>query len=263
MKISVVTAAKNAAATIRDTLLSVQSQTYADVEHVVVDGRSVDATLAIVKEHASRVSKVTSQNDSGIYEAFNRGLALTTGEIIAFLNADDFYETPDVLAKVAASFAKQDVDMLFGDVVLVRAEDVSSVVRYYRSGSFRPARLARGFMPAHPATFVRRSVYERCGGFNASYRIAGDFEWVARVFRSTPARYTYLPEVLVRMREGGLSTRGIRSTVRITREIRRACQEQGISTSYLKLLSRFPEKLLEYISRPAPAPSRISGGEID
>jgi len=263
MKISIITAAKNAAATIRDTLLSVQSQSHADVEHLIVDGCSTDATLAIVEQHGARVATVVSERDSGIYEAFNRGLAMASGELIAFLNADDCYETHDVLARVAERFERGDIDMLFGDVLLVRADDLSAVVRYYSSGSFKPARLARGFMPAHPATFVRRSVYQNCGGFNASYRIAGDFEWVARVFRSTQARYAHLPEVLVRMREGGLSTRGIRSTMRITREIRRACHEQGIPTNYLKLLSRFPEKVLEYIARPAPARSQISGGGVD
>ena len=251
MKISIITAAKNAAVTIRDTMLSINAQTHPDVEHIVVDGRSTDRTLDIVRESGQRVAAVVSERDSGIYEAFNRGLAMASGDVIAFLNADDLYERPDVLARVAAEFSTRDIEMLFGDVLLVRADDLTSVVRYYSSASFKAARLARGFMPAHPATFVRRSLYERCGNFNASYRIAGDFEWVARVFRSSGPRYVHLPEVFVRMREGGLSTRGFRSTMRITREIRRACHEQGIPTNYLKLLSRFPEKLLEYIARPA------------
>jgi glycosyltransferase involved in cell wall biosynthesis len=262
MKISVITVAKNAAGTIQDTLRSVQAQDYPDVEHLIVDGRSTDATLTVVEKHGRHVARVVSEKDSGVYEAFNRGLKLASGDIIAFLNADDFYDSDQLLSQIAAQFQLHDVDVLFGDVLLVRADDTRSIVRYYSSRSFVPARLARGFMPAHPSMFVRRSVYDHFGGFNASYRIAGDFEWVARVFGHSPIRYRHLPKVFVRMREGGLSTRGIRSTVRITREIRRACSEQGIATNYLKLLSRFPEKMLEYYSRPKAAHGRRQPTEI-
>jgi glycosyltransferase involved in cell wall biosynthesis len=249
---SIITAAKNAAGTIADTLKSVRAQDFPHVEHVIVDGCSTDGTLDVVERHRDRVAKVVSERDSGVYEAFNRGLKLVSGDVVAFLNADDFYESPTLLSEVAAQFERHGVDVLFGDVLLVRADDPSSIVRYYSSKSFVPARLARGFMPAHPSMFVRRSVYERYGGFDASFRIAGDFEWVARVLGRHRTHYRHLEKVFVRMREGGLSTRGLRTTLRITREIRRACAQQGIATNYLKLISRIPEKLLEYHRRPTP-----------
>lgn len=253
VKISIVTAAKNAAGTIADTLCSVGVQDHADVEHVVIDGCSDDGTLDIIHKNSARVARVVSEADAGIYDAFNRGLKISTGDAIGFLNADDVYESGSVLGEVAREFERSDADIIFGDVLLVRPLELDRVVRYYSSHKFSPSRLARGFIPAHPAMFVRRTVYEHFGGFNPSYRIAGDFEWAARVFGIGAVNYRHLPRVLVRMREGGVSTRGIASTVRITREIRQACRDNGIKTSYLKLVSRFPEKVLEYYRRPGLA----------
>jgi glycosyltransferase involved in cell wall biosynthesis len=253
MRVSVITAVKNGASTLADALSSVRRQRYTDVEHIVVDGRSTDDTLRVVREYGQHVATVVSEADSGPYEAFNRGLRLATGGIVAFLNADDLYETEDVVADVVRELESPTVDVLFGDVLLVRADDVRSVTRYYRSGALSRARLARGLMPAHPATFVKRTVYEKFGGFDASYRIAGDFEWTARVFYGSSIGYKHLPQVLARMREGGLSTRGIGSKIRITCEVRRACRRHGIATSYLRLLSRFPEKILQYRDRPPTA----------
>lgn len=254
MKISVVTAVRNCRSTIADTLQSVAAQSHATREHVVADGGSDDGTLEILEQHRSQIARLRSGPDQGIYDAFNKGLELASGEIVGFLNADDMYEYPGVLADVAEAFAASDTEVVFGDVVLVRADDTSLVTRYYRSASFHPARIARGFMPAHPAMFVRRRVFEKFGGFDASYRIAGDFAWVARVLGAGRVPYTYLPKVLVRMRQGGISTRGLGSTIRITRELRRGCRDADIDTSYARLLSRFPEKLLELLRRP-PAPS--------
>jgi glycosyltransferase involved in cell wall biosynthesis len=253
MRVSVITAVKNGAATLADTLSSVSRQRYPDIEHIVVDGRSSDDTLRVVRQHGQHVATVVSEADSGPYEAFNRGLQLATGGIVAFLNADDLYESDEVIANVVRELEPAGVDLLFGDVLLVRADDVRSVTRYYRSGALSRARLARGIMPAHPATFVKRSIYERFGGFDTSYRIAGDFEWTVRVVSDSSVASKHLPQVLVRMREGGLSTRGIRSKIRITREVRRACREHGLATSYLRLLSRLPEKILQYRDRPPTA----------
>jgi glycosyltransferase involved in cell wall biosynthesis len=253
MRVSVITAVKNGAATLADALASVRTQRYSNIEHIVVDGQSSDDTLRIVREHGQHVTTVVSEADSGPYEAFNRGLRLASGSIVAFLNADDSYESDDVIANVVREIEPTDVDVLFGDVLLVRADDVRAVTRYYRSGAVSRARLARGIMPAHPATFVKRTVYEKFGDFDASYRIAGDFEWTVRVFSDSSVAYKHLPQVLVRMREGGLSTRGIGSKMKINREILRACRRHGIATSYLRLFSRLPEKIFQYLDRPPTA----------
>jgi glycosyltransferase involved in cell wall biosynthesis len=256
LKISVITAVRNNVRTIADAIDSVASQSYPQREHVIIDGASTDGTVQLLEQHRHRLQALRSEPDTGVYDAFNKGVRLATGDVVCFLGADDFYESDDIFEQVAAAFAAGDVDIVYGDVVMVKSEDTSAVVRFYSSAPFTTERIARGFMPAHPSMFVRRSLFERLGLFDTSYRIAGDFHWVARALTAGKARYRHVPRTFVRMRLGGLSTRGLRSTVRITREIRRACRELGITTNYLRLLSRLPEKLLEYRRRPARSAAR-------
>lgn len=249
MKLTVITVAYNAAATIADTLRAVATQTYAQIEHIVVDGASKDATREIVARHGARVARLVSEPDRGIYDAMNKGLALASGEVIGFLNADDVYASDHVVADVARAMQAEDLDALYGDVAFFRSDAPGTVVRRYRSDRFSPARIGWGWMPAHPALFLHRRVYARFGNFRTDYRIAGDYEFVARIFKTDSLRYRYLPEALVHMRVGGVSTGGWRNTVVLNREVLRACRENGIPTNPLKILSKYPAKLLEFLRR--------------
>ena len=249
MRTSVITVCANAVATIEETLRSVAAQTHRAVEHIVIDAASADGTMDIVNRYRTGLAHVVSEPDGGIYDAMNKGLALATGDIVCFLNADDVYAHRAVLAQVAQAMERQALDALFGDVVFFRPEAPDKVVRRYRSHRFSPAGIARGWMPPHPALFVRRAVFQRVGGFRTTYRIAGDFEFVARAFGKDELRYAYLPEVLVRMRHGGISTAGWRSNLLLNVEVLRACRENGIQTSMLKILSKYPAKLLELLRR--------------
>lgn len=249
MKISIVTVAYNAAHTIGDTLASVAAQTHPDIEHIVVDGASTDGTLAVVERHGGRVARLISEPDKGIYDAMNKGLRVATGDVIGLLNADDVYADDGVLARVASTMAHERLDALFGDAEFVHPERPDRPLRRYRSERFRPDRIAWGWMPAHPTLFLRRQVYERFGLFRPDYRIAGDFELVARVFHGDTLKYRHLPEVMVRMRTGGISTGGWRSTLLLNREVLRACRENGIRTSLPRILSKYPAKLLEFLHR--------------
>lgn len=249
MKISIITVTFNAVETVADTLQSVASQTYGDVEHIVIDGASTDGTQEIVTRHISAISRFVSEPDNGIYDAMNKGLKLATGEIIGFLNADDVYENDDVLQHVAELIAQNEIDAVFGDAVFVDPAHPKRPIRRYRSDRFRPDRIAWGWMPAHPALFLRRGVYERFGGFRTDYRIAGDFELIARIFHDGTLKYRHVPDVWVRMRTGGISTGGWRSSVLLNREVLRACRENHIPTSLPKILSKYPAKLLEFFHR--------------
>lgn len=249
MKISIITVTFNAVTTVADTLQSVASQTYGDVEHIVIDGASSDGTQELVTRHISAISRFVSEPDKGIYDAMNKGLKLATGEIIGFLNADDIYENDDVLQHVAELIAQNEIDAVFGDAVFVDPAHPKRPIRRYRSDRFRPDRIAWGWMPAHPALFLRRGVYERFGGFRTDYRIAGDFELIARIFHDGTLKYRHVPDVWVRMRTGGISTGGWRSSVLLNREVLRACRENHIPTSLLKILSKYPAKLLEFFHR--------------
>lgn len=249
MKVSIVTVCFNSATTIADTLHSVASQRGADIEHIIVDGASTDGTLDIVTRHGQHVAKIVSEPDKGIYDAMNKGLALVTGEVIGFLNADDVYAHESVLERVTGIISQHDLHALFGDAEFVNSVRPDQPVRRYRSERFNPERIAWGWMPAHPTLFLRRHVYERFGTFRTDYRIAGDFELVARIFHDGTLTYHHLPEVLVRMRTGGVSTGGWRNTILLNREVLRACRENGIQTSLPKILSKYPAKLLEFLRR--------------
>ncbi|MDA8127770.1 MAG: glycosyltransferase family 2 protein [Betaproteobacteria bacterium] len=249
MKISVITVAFNAARTIAHTLESVAAQTHPDIEHIVVDGASTDGTLDVIRRHGAHAAQVISEPDEGIYDAMNKGLRLATGEVIGFLNADDVYADAGVLRRVSVIMEAESLDALFGDAEFVSPARPDRPLRRYRSRRFRPERIAWGWMPAHPTLFLRRQVYERFGHFRTDYRIAGDFELVARMFHAGSLNYRHVPEVLVRMRTGGVSTGGWRNTVLLNWEVLRACRENGIPTSLPKILSKYPAKLLEFIHR--------------
>ena len=252
MKISVVTVTWNSAATVADTLASVNAQTHPDVEQIIVDGGSTDATLAIVQAEGKRVATVVSERDKGIYDAMNKGLKLACGDVIGLLNSDDFLASPEVLATIAEAFADPAVDVVYGDLCYVRQNHTSQIVRYWRSGPFRPGSFARGWAPPHPTLYVRRELYDRFGGFDIAYSLAADFELMVRLLEVHRVRTRYLPQVLVRMRMGGASNNSLRNVVRGNREIWRALHHHGLAGP---MLGWFVHKALlrgrQFLSRPA------------
>lgn len=249
MKISVITVCYNSGATLADALQSVANQTWPEIEHIVIDGASTDGTRAVIERYRGGLAQVVSEPDGGIYDAMNKGLRLATGDVIGFLNADDFYADDRVLERVVDEMERHRLDAVYGDVEFVHSSNLSKLVRRYRSDKFQPKRIAWGWMPAHPALFLRWEVFQRYGGFRPEYRIAGDFEFVARVFSRNELAYRHIPEVFVRMRMGGVSTGGIRNTLLLNREVLRACEENGIATNWFKILSKYPAKLAEFWQR--------------
>lgn len=247
--ISVITVCFNSAATLGNTLQSVADQSWGNVEHIVIDGGSTDATQEVIAQCGAHIARFVSEPDRGIYDAMNKGVHIATGDVIGFLNSDDVYAHQNVLAAVAGIMKREHLDALFGDVEFYRSENPGRTIRRYSSARFKPDRIAWGWMPAHPALFVRREVFRRVGVFRTDYRIAGDFEFVARAFGKNMLRYRHLPEVLVRMRTGGVSTGGWRNTILLNREVLRACRENGIPTSLPKILSKYPAKVLEFLRR--------------
>ena len=253
LSVSIITVCFNSEATIRGTLESVRSQYYEKLEHVVVDGASSDGTVNIVNQYRDSVSTVVSEPDRGLYDAMNKGIHHATGDIIGILNSDDFFENKEVISAVVRLFEDHpEVDIVFGDVVFVEPDNLERVTRYYKSGHFRPWKLRFGWMPPHPATFVRKSAYERVGKYRLDMRIAADYDMFVRWLLVAGLKWKYLDGVLVRMRAGGVSTSGIRSSIRLNREIVRACRDNGVYTNLLLVLSKIPFKLLELIRRPMP-----------
>lgn len=218
VKISLVTATWNCAGTVADCLASVTRQSYANREHVVIDGASRDDTLRVLQAHREELAVLVSEPDRGIYDALNKGVARASGDVVGFLHADDVFAGTDVLAWVAAAFADPTVSAVYGDLQYVRKDDVSQVVRHWQSSPFSRQQLEWGWMPPHPTLYVRREWYERIGGFDTRYRIAADYFSILRLFSLPDFKAVYLPEVLVKMRLGGASNRSLKNIVRKSRE---------------------------------------------
>lgn len=248
MRISVITATYNSGRTIGDTLESVLRQTYSDVELIVVDGASRDDTMDVVRRYEPRFGgrmHWTSEPDRGIYDAMNKGIARATGDVIGILNSDDFYTSDTVLERVAEAMAGGDVDAVYGDIHYVSDTDLHKCVRYYSSRPFRRGLMRLGFMPAHPSFYCRREVYERCGTFDTTYRVAADFENLLRLIYVNHIKTRYLPVDFVTMRTGGASTSGLSSHRQIMRDHLRALRSNGVWSCTPLLGLRYIYKIWE------------------
>jgi glycosyltransferase len=241
VKISVVTAVFNRVATIGAAIESVRAQTYGDVEHIVQDGGSNDGTLEAVRGVANASIKLVSEPDHGIYDAINRGIARTSGEVIGLLHSDDFLASSDALAKIADAFSDLSVHGVYGDLQYVSADDPTKVVRHWRSGEFTPAKLGQGWMPPHPTLYLKREVFEEHGLYDTSFSIAADYDAMLRYLAIGKIKLAYVPEVLVKMRMGGESNRSLERIIKKSREDFRAIRKNkvgGIGTLAAKNLSK-------------------------
>lgn len=253
MKITVITVAYNSAATIADTLQSVASQSHPDVEHWVIDGKSRDDTLRVVHANMHPGLLVSSEPDKGIYDAMNKGLARATGDIVGFLNADDLFADPHALARIASAFEDPGIDACFGDLVYVTSDN-RKVVRYWKSKPFVRGSFARGWCPAHPTFYARRTVMERLGPFDLSYRLAADTEFMMRYLERGDVRSVHIPHVQVRMRVGGATNQSWGNIARQNKEIFQALRKHALPYSTIsfwahKLTSRLWQRLVGSLTR--------------
>ena len=258
MKVSLITVSYNSARTIRDTLVSVQKQTYKDIEHIVVDGNSTDATIEIVKQFldsakdASQdsakgvVTKFSCEKDKGIYDAMNKGLALATGDIIGVLNSDDFYCSNDVIENVVRAFQENETDCLYGDLNYVDPIDTSKIVRKWRSGAYLRENFLKGWMPPHPTFFVKKSCYDSFGTFDTQFKSAADYELMLRFLFKESCSAQHLLKVMIHMRAGGVSNVSLKNRLRANREDRLAWKINGLKPKWFTLLRKPLSKLKQY-----------------
>ena len=247
MQVSVITATYNRGTTIARAISSIKSQTYPNIQVVVIDGASKDNTVPLVSPMLENKDILKSEPDKGIYDALNKGLAVATGEIVAFLHSDDLYFDENVISKVVDAFSDDTIDMVYGDVCFFSAGNVMKTKRRYRSYKFSERNLAWGQMPAHPAIFFRRRVYEKAGYFKTDFKIAADYEFLCRVVQYPELKSTYLSTALVRMQLGGISTGGFRNSILLNKEVFRAIRMNGIYTNIFMILSKYPSKILQFL----------------
>jgi glycosyltransferase involved in cell wall biosynthesis len=247
MKISVVTAVYNRADTVGQAIASVQAQVYPHVEHLIIDGGSTDKTMENVRKYTRAAMRVISEPDEGIYDALNKGIANSTGDVIGVMHSDDFFANAFVLNKVAQEFADPAVGAVYGDLDYVSASDPTKVVRHWKSGNFSKNRLRWGWMPPHPTLFLRRDVFVRLGSYDTSYRIAADYDAILRFLGKGGVRARYIPEVLVKMRVGGESNKSLDRVIRKSREDYRALRSSGMGGAgalIWKNVSKIPQFIL-------------------
>ena len=176
MLISIITVVLNREATVEDTLRSVLAQTYPHIECIVVDGGSVDNTVSAIEKYVPLFEgrlKYISEADFGVYEAMNKGLRMATGDVVGYLNSDDVFKDRHVIETIAQTFEQPEIDAVFGNV-LYRRRNGERLLRRYSGSHFNPGMLPYGIMPPHPSFYARKSCYIKSGGFNTSFRIAGD-----------------------------------------------------------------------------------------
>ena len=246
MKISIITATYNSAATVRDTLLSVRQQDYADIEHIIIDGGSVDETLDIVDDFP-HISKIISEKDNGIYDAMNKGLSIATGEVIGILNSDDIYVDEKVISLIARAFADPLVQSTYADLQYVHHNDLDKIVRTWKTGLFSKKRFYYGWMPPHPTFFLRKKVYDETGLFDLSLRSAADYEMMLRVLLKYEIPAHYIPQVIVKMRAGGVSNASFKNRIKANREDRLAWKLNGLRPYFFTLYVKPIRKISQFI----------------
>lgn len=246
-RISIITVSFNSASTIRDTIDSVLAQSYTDLEYIIVDGRSKDGTVEIVKSYGKKISQFISETDLGIYDAINKGIRISSGDIIGILNSDDSFYNEYVVENIEKAFDDARTEVVIGDVQFFDPAKSSRILRYYSSKKWNPGKFKFGYMPAHPSFYARRELFEKFGIYKTDYTIAADYELMIRFLFVNKVKYSYIEMPFVNMRAGGVSNRSIHSRYLLNKEILRACKENGINTNYLNIYSKYFIKFFEYV----------------
>jgi len=242
MKISIITVTFNSFLFINDCLASVKEQKYDDFEHIIIDGASTDGTLSLLESKREQFGALISKPDKGIYDAMNKGIKIASGDIIGFLNSDDFYVNNDILSKVADIFKNNpSLDACYADLIYTDQNDISKDIRYWKSGKFTPGLFSKGWCPPHPTFFVRSSVYEQFGNFNLNYRIASDVELMMRFIEVHKINVRYIPELWIKMRMGGTTNNSFKNIFIQNKEVLYALNSHNLSNN---LISFFVHKII-------------------
>jgi glycosyltransferase len=249
-KITIITPVLNNIKNIQFLLDNISSQTYKNIEHIIIDGGSTDGTIKIIEDNITKNSRLIIQKDRGLYFALNNGINLSSGDILSFLHSDDLYVSRYVLEKIADTFVNNDIDGVYGDLEYVRKDNINKVVRYWKSGRLSRVRLLLGWMPPHPTLFLKRDIYRKYGLFNTTLRIASDYEFMLRVLLGEKRlRLYYIQEVLVRMRYGGISNRGILALLKKSMEDYKVMRLYGVNIPCISLVLKNISKIPQFILR--------------
>ncbi len=249
MKISIITISFNAAETIEETIKSVISQDYPDVEYIVVDGASTDQTTEIIKKYHSDIDRHVSEPDGGIYDGMNKGVLMASGEFIGILNADDVYAHPQVISRVVQALKASGANAAYADLQYVQRNDISKVTRYWKAGAYERSSFLKGWMPPHPTFFLNRKCYEKHGLYRTRLRSSADYELMLRMLYKHEIPAVYLPEVIVKMKLGGQSNVSLANRLRANKEDRLAWKMNGIKPAPFTFVMKPMGKISQFFRR--------------
>jgi glycosyltransferase involved in cell wall biosynthesis len=245
LKISIITVVFDAKAFLKDAIDAVLSQTYPNIEYIIIDGGSTDGSMDIIQSYEGKITKIISEPDKGIYDAMNKGISIATGDVIGFLNSDDFYTDTHVLSKIAATF-DQDTDAVYADLDYVSNQNKNKIIRAWRSGEYHTNKFYMGWMPPHPTFFARKEVYEKFGGYNTSIISSADYELMLRVILKYQINLKYIPEVFVKMRVGGQSNRSFTNRIKANLEDRKAWNVNNLKPKIYTFWLKPLQKIIQY-----------------
>jgi len=248
--VSIITVVFNNDEYIRDAIESVLSQDYSRIEHIVIDGGSTDGTIDIIKEYSDKISVFLSEADEGIFDALNKGIVRSHGEIIGILHSDDLFCDKYVISDVINKMKDSETELCFSDLVIVDAVS-GKLVRYYMAHYFRRWMLRIGWLPPHPTVFLKRSIFDEFGLYSKNYKIAGDFDFLIRVFYGRKINWTYMNRITVKMRSGGKSNSGLSNKILCAKEIHESLSMNNIFTLYFFQVGRYLIRLMELLIKPA------------
>lgn len=246
MTVTIITVCFNSVETIEDTIGSVLSQDYKEIEYIIIDGGSTDGTLDVLKKYRDQVHKYISEADDGIYDAMNKGLNLATGDVVGFLNADDFYADNDVIEKIAGVMQSNDVDCCYGDLEYVAPDNPGKTVRRWKSQPYQSGLFKKGWHPPHPTFFAKKIIFDKYGGFDNGYNIGADYELMLRFLKKHGIKSCYIPTTLVRMRIGGKSNKNLCQIIRANIECYRAWKKNGLTISPFIMFRKPLSKVRQY-----------------
>lgn len=250
LKLSLITVCFNSVNTIRDTFESVKSQDYSNIEYIVIDGGSTDGTIDVIKDYLNIIDYYISEKDKGIYDAMNKGILASTGDIVGILNSDDFFPNNFIISNVIKSFDQQSCDAVYGDLVYVNAEKTSKIERYWQAGNYSTSKIKNGWMLPHPTFFVKSSIYKRFGLYSIELKQAADYEMIVKLLYKRNIKVFYIPMILVKMRTGGASNVSLIQRLRANKEDGLAWTKNHLNRPIFLRIKKPLQKVRQFFLKP-------------
>jgi len=247
MKVSLITASFNSEQFIEDTIISVINQTFKNIEYIIIDGKSHDNTINIVNRYKNHIAKIISEKDNGIYDAMNKGIAIASGDIIGFINSDDFYTDNSVIENIVKLFLSSNPDALYADIFYISRKNKNKIIRHWTTDKYQPNSMTKGWHPPHPTLFVKKDIYNKYGGFNTKYSLAADFELMLRLFEKYKISSVYYPKPIIKMRTGGATSKNISNIIKQNIECLNAFKDNNIEVSPFYPVTRLYSKFIQLL----------------